>query len=279
MSQAESGSQESAQATPAGSTFFGMAWAGVRHHPWLSFAIALGIALATTVIVGALLVGDSMRGSLRALTTQRLGTVDFALTPGRFFDPNSIMPPGENSGFTGRPVIFFDRSVVETGRDASDGGDALSIRRVANVQTIAIDPSFWEMDVTGLTPPQLDDDSIALNHSLATELGVGVGDQVTLRLPSQQAIPADSPLGHSESTTEGLPNLRISSVVPDRGLGRFSLLPSQAMPMLAFVDRSNVADLLDRPGQANGVLIADDSMETSLRTAASRAEAIQKSLN
>ncbi len=31
-------------------------------------AIALGVATAATVIIGALLVGDSMRGSLRALT-------------------------------------------------------------------------------------------------------------------------------------------------------------------------------------------------------------------
>src|SRR5262252_7477687 len=41
-----------------------------------------GAAIATAVLTGALLVGDSVRGSLRAMALARLGKVDFALASG-----------------------------------------------------------------------------------------------------------------------------------------------------------------------------------------------------
>ena len=47
--------------------------------------MALGVAVATAVLTGALLVGDSVRGSLRDLTLQRLGRIDSALVTGHFF--------------------------------------------------------------------------------------------------------------------------------------------------------------------------------------------------
>ena len=48
-------------------------------------AVLLGVAVGTAVLTGALIVGDSLRGSLRALTEQRLGWVDQAMVTGRFF--------------------------------------------------------------------------------------------------------------------------------------------------------------------------------------------------
>ena len=48
----------------------------VWFHRSMSIAVALGVAASTAVICGALLVGDSMRGSLKTLTLQRLGKID-----------------------------------------------------------------------------------------------------------------------------------------------------------------------------------------------------------
>ena len=47
--------------------------------------MALGVAVATAVLTGALLVGDSVRGSLRDLTLQRLGRIDSVLVAGHMF--------------------------------------------------------------------------------------------------------------------------------------------------------------------------------------------------
>ncbi len=57
----------------------------LRHYRRIHFAVALGVAVATAVLTGALLVGDSVRGSLRDLTLQRLGRIDSALVAGHMF--------------------------------------------------------------------------------------------------------------------------------------------------------------------------------------------------
>ena len=51
----------------------------------IQLAVLLGAAVATAVLTGALLVGDSVRGSLRDLTLDRLGQTDYALISERFF--------------------------------------------------------------------------------------------------------------------------------------------------------------------------------------------------
>ena len=51
----------------------------------IQLAVLLGAAVATAVLTGALLVGDSVRGSLRDLTLDRLGQIDYALISERFF--------------------------------------------------------------------------------------------------------------------------------------------------------------------------------------------------
>ena len=49
-------------------------------HYWRQhLAMMLGTAVATSVLTGALLVGDSFRGSLRRLTVERLGEVTHAV--------------------------------------------------------------------------------------------------------------------------------------------------------------------------------------------------------
>ena len=47
--------------------------------------MVLGVVAGTAALTGALLVGDSMRGSLREAALDRLGTIDYALTAPRFF--------------------------------------------------------------------------------------------------------------------------------------------------------------------------------------------------
>src|SRR5918996_982375 len=57
----------------------------LRHYRRIHLAVALGVAVATAVVTGALVVGDSVRGSLRDLTLQRLGRIDSAIVAANFF--------------------------------------------------------------------------------------------------------------------------------------------------------------------------------------------------
>ncbi|MFK8111103.1 MAG: ABC transporter permease [Rubripirellula sp.] len=229
-----------------------MIGAGIRHSWRVSASVAFGVATATAVIVGALLVGDSMRGSLRGLTVERLGKTEVAIVPGGFFEPTGIVSDDHQP----IPLILFDRSVVEF---QTAGSTSDSIRRAGGVQVIGCDRSFWDLDVSGNVPEQYpDQNSVVLNEATANELGVKIGDLVTVRLPAEQAVPADSPLGRRDIQSEGLPRMKVVDIIADRGLGRFSISPSQASPQIIFIDRATIGDVLERSGQANMLLFTTE---------------------
>ena len=56
-----------------------------RHYLLSNVVIALGVAAATAVLTGALIVGDSMRHSLHELTMERLGEIDELIVSDGFF--------------------------------------------------------------------------------------------------------------------------------------------------------------------------------------------------
>src|SRR5438874_4053168 len=64
---------------------FQLVVAGLRHHRRINLSVALGVAAATAVLTGALIIGDSVRGSLRHLVLDRLGKIDQLLVVDRFF--------------------------------------------------------------------------------------------------------------------------------------------------------------------------------------------------
>jgi putative ABC transport system permease protein len=60
-------------------------WLSVWHYRATNVAVVLGVMVGTAVMGGALIVGDSVRASLRQMTLDRLGKVDAVVTGPRFF--------------------------------------------------------------------------------------------------------------------------------------------------------------------------------------------------
>src|SRR5687767_14785347 len=58
---------------------------GLLYYWRTNLAVVAGVATAVAVLAGALLVGDSVRGSLRDLVLQRLGRADHAVISTGFF--------------------------------------------------------------------------------------------------------------------------------------------------------------------------------------------------
>ena len=59
--------------------------ASLRFYRRTNLGVVLGAAVATSVLVGALVVGDSVRHTLRRMALQRVGEVDVAMVPGIAF--------------------------------------------------------------------------------------------------------------------------------------------------------------------------------------------------
>ncbi len=251
MSAADQSTPGAQAANRTAFSFLRVALASIKHGWRVSLAVAMGVATAAAVIIGALLVGDSMRGSLRGLTVERLGKTESAVVPGAFFDIDGIT----TDEFRPVALILFASGVVESRAGESGNGSSGDLRRAGSVQVIGCDESFWQLDVSGVTPKEIpSDDGVVLNQAAADELQVEIGDMVTVRLPVEQAVPADSPLGRRDIQTEGLPRMKVLDIIADRGIGRLSLAASQASPQNIFVNRETIADVLDRNGQANTLL-------------------------
>src|ERR1051326_349320 len=73
--------------------------ASLRHYRRIHLAVAAGVAVATAVLTGALLVGDSMRGSLRDLTLERLGLIDCAVVAAHPFRAELAKELASEAGF------------------------------------------------------------------------------------------------------------------------------------------------------------------------------------
>ncbi|MFP6692126.1 MAG: ABC transporter permease, partial [Pirellulales bacterium] len=179
-------------------SFFTLIISSIRHHWRLHLAVGLGVATATTVLTGALLVGDSVRGSLRDLTIQRLGRINQILVADRFFREEISGEVRAAAGFLDhfeavQPVILVQGSLRNTNAN----------RLAGDVTVLACDEKFWELGEGGPAKSPVGN-QIVLNEQLASpsELSVRVGDRVMLQIGMRSEVPADSPLGNKQNTID-----------------------------------------------------------------------------
>jgi ABC-type antimicrobial peptide transport system permease subunit len=212
----------------------------LRHHIRSHIAVALGVVVAAMVIGGALIVGDSVRDSLRRLTLERLSAVDHALVSHRFFREESIAALKQQPGYEQKysreaPALVFPASVER--RRTGDDASAQSMTRASGVTLYGCDDRLWKgaLDPQGL--PAATADGIVLNSKLAAELRAKVGDDITVWVELPATIPRDSLLGGQEGPSSQELRLKVEGILPaDVMAGRFSLQPSQQFPKVAFVD-------------------------------------------
>lgn len=222
------------------------------HHWRIQMAVGLGVVAGTAVLTGALLVGDSVRGSLRHITLDRLGRVEAALLAGNFFRQELAgelaSSPGFDEHFADALPVIMLRGTVEQ----PDSG-----RRANRVDVIGNDERFWSLGRGGPPAPPSTGEVI-LNAPLADELGVASGEEVILRFPQASDVPADSPLGRKTETVRNR-RLRVAAIIPAEGLGRFGLQPNQQLPLIAYVATETLQSALDEPGRVNALLVAGHS--------------------
>lgn len=104
-----------------------LALRGLFYYWRTNGAVVIGVATAVAVLSGALLVGDSVRGSLRNLVLQRLGRTDFVVASSGFFRAQLADALERDAAFSARfagavPLIAVAGMVTDqdTSRRAGD---------------------------------------------------------------------------------------------------------------------------------------------------------------
>ncbi|MBA4029930.1 MAG: hypothetical protein C0478_03395 [Planctomyces sp.] len=227
-------------------------------HYWrTSLAVWLGVIAAAAVVTGALLVGDSMRGSLRAMTLRRLGQVDAVITGPRFVREElaaRLERELASQSLSVAPALLLRGGVERQGSVDVNTSAANSVvskletttRRAGNVMAYGVDERLWswltlpEPNRPGSSPsasiaPPAAREAV-ITKALAEALEAKAGDTITLWIELPSAVPRDTLLGQKDNDSQEV-TLTVREVLPDDvTAAHFGLAPSQLDPMSLFVN-------------------------------------------
>ncbi len=207
------------------------------------------VAVATAILTGALVIGDSVRLSLRDLALDRLGRIDRMMVTPQLFRDQLAGELAAIEGFDQHFTSAYPLLIVTATMEHRVDSGAL---RASNVQVVGYPPGFWQLTGNG----SLDHDGqVALTQSVAEELSVANTDKVLVSLPVLGALPADSALGDKLDTTLAEP-IEVDRVIAGEGLARFGLFASQQSPRTLFVPLAQLQKLMQQPGNANTLVVA-----------------------
>jgi hypothetical protein len=232
-------------------TIFTIAGRSARYHWRTNLAIVLGVAAAVAVLAGALLVGDSVRGSLRDIAIGRLGRTDHVVASTGFFTRDLEAYLSEQPGVTGTASLIVANGFVT---------HEPSGRRAGSVLVYGVDEAFWKFN--GLQPP----DGVYISPALAAETGAQPGDVLLTRLQRPSEIPLESLFARKEETGRTV-RLQLAGVLPPERLGEFALQPQQAAVRAVFAPLRRIQRDLGVEDQVNTVLVSGDLIRDRFRAA------------
>jgi ABC-type lipoprotein release transport system permease subunit len=215
-----------------------LARAALRYYKATNAMVVLGVAVAVAVLAGALLVGASVRESLRQIALGRLGATEVVVASPTFF----------------RAALADDLKMAAAPLIAVQGALAHdeSKRSAGRVMVYGIDERFGRFHgVDGLA---LDGREAFISPALASELGARDGDGVTLRIARPTDIPLSTLQGRKEITGERI-RLTVKRVLDRASLAEFSLSPSQGPVLAIYVPMSRLQRDLSLEARVNTLLV------------------------
>ncbi|MFC2151735.1 FtsX-like permease family protein, partial [Bacteroidota bacterium] len=210
-------------------------------------AVFAGTIISTAVLTGALIVGDSIKYSLKQIVDARLGNVKFAMQTGdRFVRAELSYDISNDLNIATSPLLSLQGIIIYTESNL----------RINKAQIYGIDQSFWKLSNKSM--PELNDDEIIISENIAQKIKLKVGDEILLRVENANVIPLNAPFAK-----EGEPSISfratVRAIANDESLGRFGLKNIQSAPFNIFISRDYLAKKLELKGLANIIIASDDN--------------------
>jgi len=224
-------------------------------------ALAAASAVVAAAITGALGVGDVIQQGLLRLAVDRLGRIDAAVVSEGFFRQELAQELAAGNAeplpsMACTPALVLPVTVTM-------GSEAAAIKATL---LACDDPAALGFEPA---PPPLEEAAVWLNQPLATSLDASDGSDVVVRLPKRSVVPADSPLGRRTDDAVGR-RCRVAGVLPESGLGRFSLRPVQSTEPLVVMSLGDAQRLLREGPVANVVMATGGGPQGAAATLRSR---------
>src|SRR5262245_51758128 len=214
-----------------------------------NIAVVVGVATAVAVLAGALLVGDSVRGSLRDLVVQRLGRTDLTLTSSGFFREQLADDLNAHEAFPADFAATAPMIAVPGVVTVQESG-----RRAGRVSVYGVDERFWRFH--GVSPAAAMGERDGLvSTALARQLDIPPEAALLVRVQRPSDMPLESLQGKKDDLGRTLRTI-VRGVVPDASLGEFSLAPQQGDVLAVFVPLARLQEEMEVQARVNTVLVA-----------------------
>ncbi len=231
-------------------------------RPGLTLASVAGAAVGMAIIIGSLVVGDSVRGTLGERALRRLGPVSQVVVGDGLLDSGlagrvSQSADLQQRGLGAAPVIIMPATAMAasaaTAGGDGDGGGGAGGNVTRPVTLLGVDADFWRLawqggaaEATGSTAGPRGS-SAWISRGLARAAGLAEGDDIVLTVPGATQASADTVFGNRHGTMRRL-RVTVRRLLDDgAGAGAFSLDP------LAEADMGNVLLDLDWLGRQTGL--------------------------
>ena len=212
-------------------------------------AVVLGVTAAVAVLSGALIVGDSVRGSLRDLVLSRLGNTDQVIVSANFFREQlaeDIRAHREfSTSFDGISPIVMTQGFVS--RQSGDGS-------AGDVRVYGVDDRFWQFHGIGSVNGPVNRDAM-ISPALAEELGAEPGVTILVRVQRPSDVPLESVHARKEDLGTTL-RATVRQVLPRETLGEFSLDAQQGEVRAVFLPLSLLQKELEIGSRVNALLVS-----------------------
>lgn len=223
-------------------TFTALIRASLLHYRGVHAMVVGGVAVAVAVLAGALLVGTSVRASLRDLALARLGATEIVVSSAAFFRDQLDRAVSAPEIAATSPLLAVHGAVTAEESD----------RTAARVQVFGIDQRFIAFH--GLGGPEPSGREAWMSPGLAAELGVSTGDAIILRVAKPTDLPLSTLQGRRDEVSERV-RLTVARVLDRASLGEFSLLPAQGPSLSLFVPLARLQQDLEVGASANALLV------------------------
>ncbi|MFP6899786.1 MAG: hypothetical protein VCA36_02515, partial [Opitutales bacterium] len=209
-------------------SLLGIVVRNLRHYWRQHLGVFTGAALCSMVLVGALVVGDSVKATLRRLADERIGKADVALlsTDG-FFREELAADLAESMG--GKIVVA--PMVVTRGTISLPDGSY----NVRNVQVLGVDERFWKLAPDPDAKPAFESGDFFANVRLNNRFKAWSPDRLILRVEEPSLFSRDAPLSGERDNKFVSFNKKLGDSVSSEGFGRFGLQGNQREPLTLFV--------------------------------------------
>jgi ABC-type lipoprotein release transport system permease subunit len=221
----------------------------VTHYWRGNLVVVFGVAAAVAVLAGALVVGDSVRGTLRDLALGRLGSTDVAVISAGFFRDALATELAADAEFQTRFRAVAPMLAVEGFVTAQSTG-----RRAGRVRVYGIDDRFWQLHGQE-TPRALEPRQALVSPALAEETGAERGSPILVRVELPSDIPIESLHGRKDDPGRTV-RATVEGVLPADRLGEFSLAQEQGRIRAVFLPIEWLRDQLEVGATANVLMVA-----------------------